>query len=203
MLKKIIFTVILFVVGYSIFWGTKYYYTIGEIKATEQSEVLLEKIKTVSKLVTVEGHFSEVYDYKDYWGYDISPFRKKALMRVKAKVLVGYNLEKMTVASLPEEKTIRIGNLPDPEIISIENDLDYYDISEGTFNSFSPADYNKLQQKAKDYIREHAERSDLKESAVKQGNQLLELIRFMVETAGWKLEFVRDLNEVPENSLKE
>ncbi|MFK8101493.1 MAG: DUF4230 domain-containing protein [Saprospiraceae bacterium] len=203
MFKKIIFTVVLLGIGYSIFWGTKYYYTIGEIKATEQSEVLLEKIKTVSKLVTVEGYFSEVYDYKDYWGYDISPFRKKALMRVKAKVLVGYNLEKMTVVSLPKEKTIRIGNLPDPEIISIENDLDYYDISEGTFNSFSTADYNKLQQKAKDYIREHAERSDLKESAVKQGNQLLELIRFMVETSGWKLEFVRDLNEVPENSLIE
>ena len=200
-MKSLVFVFTLILLGYGIYWATKYYYTIGETKVEEQSEVLLEKIKTVSKLVTVEGHFSEVYDYKDYWAYDISPFRKKALMRIKAKVLVGYDLEKMTIESVPKDKVIRLGNLPDPEIISIEQDLDYYDITEGTFNSFSPSDLNKLQEKAKEYIRSHAEKSDLKLSAVTQGNQLLDLIRFMVETAGWRLEFTSELQEKEVDSL--
>ena len=66
-----------------------------KFRLTEQSQVLMEKIKTVAKLVTVEGYFSEVYDYQDYWNYDVSMFRKKALIRVKAKVSVGYDLSKM------------------------------------------------------------------------------------------------------------
>jgi len=54
----------------AVFYGTRYYYTWGEVTAEEKSQVLLEKIKTVAKLVTVEGYFSEVYSYEDYWKYD-------------------------------------------------------------------------------------------------------------------------------------
>lgn len=169
-------------------WLTRSYYAAQEVKAQEQSQVLLEKIKTVCKLVTVEGYFSEVYDYKDYWGYDWSPFQKKALLRIKAKVSCGYDLGKISVESRPAEKTILLGNLPEPGILSIEHDLDYYDITEGTFNSFSPEDYNKINAKAKEYIRDQALKSDLVKSAKAQGNQLIDMIRLMVESAGWKLE---------------
>ena len=63
-----------------VFWGTRAYYTWSvKMEVTEESKILLEKIKTVSKLVTVEGYFSEIYDYQEYWGYDLSPFRKKSL----------------------------------------------------------------------------------------------------------------------------
>lgn len=187
--KKIIILFGLIVVFGLGIWVTKYYYTRFDTKVEEQSQVLLEKIKTVAKLVTVEGYFSEVYDYKDYWGYNLSPFRKKALVRVKAKVSVGYDLTKMTMKADSKTKTIQISNLPDPTIISIDHDLDYYDITEGTFNSFSAADYNKVNEQAKKYIREQAGESELFIAAEKQGNQILEIVKFMVEGAGWNLEY--------------
>lgn len=169
--------------------GRSYFLSESAVKEEENVEVLLEKIKTVAKLVTVEGYFSEVYDYKDYWRYDVSPFRKKALLRVRAKVSVGYDLGDISVEARPEEQVIVISNLPDPEIISIDHDIDYYDITEGTFNSFSEADYNMLNRRAKSYIEEKALESDLLLSAEKQGNQLLDLMRFMAENAGWRLVF--------------
>ena len=61
----------------------------------ESSVVLLEKIRTVSKLVTAEGQFSEIYEYKDSYPFDIPMFTKKALIRVKANVSVGYDLSRM------------------------------------------------------------------------------------------------------------
>ena len=61
------------------------YFFKGHV-STENSQVLLEKIKSVSKVINVEGYFTEVYDYKDYWGYNISFFQKKALVRIKANV---------------------------------------------------------------------------------------------------------------------
>jgi hypothetical protein len=155
----------------------------------EEATILLEKIKTVSKLVTVEGYFSELYNYKDYWSYDWSIFRKKALLRVKARVSVGYDLGKMKINMLPDQKRIIITNIPkDPEIISIDHTIDYYDITEGSFNSFTEADYNKLNKNARNFIANRANDSDLLPRARAQGLQILDLIRFMGENAGWKVE---------------
>jgi len=172
---------------------TKKYYTWHEIQAKEQSQVLLEKVKNVYKLVTVEGHFSEVYTYEDYWAYDFSPFRKKALIRVKAKVAIGYDLEQMEIEAFPEQQKIVISQLPEPSIISVDHTLDYYDISEGTFNSFNKEDYNKLNDNAKEFIIQKAAESDLLDSAKGQANQALEMMEFMVESAGWTLEYKKDL----------
>lgn len=165
---------------------TRYFYQSMEVKSQESSDVILERVKKVAKLITVEGYFSEVYDYKDYWGYDFSIFRKKALVRVRAKVSVGYDLEQLKIEALPESKTILITHMPEPQILSIDHDLDYYDISEGTFNSFTEADYNKINTNAKKYIETKANESNLLETARKEGNQALELMKFITESAGWK-----------------
>lgn len=155
-------------------------------KSEEQSKILLEKVKTVAKLITVEGYFSEVYNYKDYWGYDVFLFQKKALVLVKAKVSFGYDLGQMKMNADGKTKTLIISQLPEPQILSIDHDLSYYDITEGTFNSFSAEDYSKIQDKVKNFIKEKAAQSDLKQRAQTQGNQMLEVIKFMTESAGWK-----------------
>ncbi len=166
----------------------RWYFKRFETVEQESGVVLLERIKQVAKLVTVEGYFSEIYDYQDYYGYDLSFFRKKALIRVKAKVSVGYDLEKMKITAVPETKTIRLSGIPPAEILSIEHDLDYYDVQEGLFNEFSPEDYNKLNASAKEFIRKKALESDLIKTAAVQRNTLLETMRFMAESTGWKLE---------------
>jgi hypothetical protein len=181
---NLIFAVLLFGAG---FMTHKYIVSAKEITAQEQSKVLLDKIREVTKLVTVEGNLSEIYNYKDYWGYDFFPFQKKVIILIDAKVSVGYDLQKMNLRSDALTKTLTISTLPAPEILSLEHDLKYYDISEGTFNSFSAKDYTELQGKAKDFIRQKAEESELKRRASTQGNKLVDMIRFMVEGAGWKL----------------
>lgn len=167
---------------------TRWYFQRTATVERENGVVLLERIKQVAKLVTVEGYFSEIYDYQDYYGYDLSFFRKKALIRVKAKVSVGYDLEKMQITAKPETKTIFISGIPPAEILSIEHDLDYYDVQEGVFNSFSPEDYNKLNANAKEFIRKKALESDLIKTAAVQRNSLLETMKFMAESTGWRLE---------------
>jgi len=154
----------------------------------EEGQLLLERIQQVAQLVTVEGYINEVYSYKDYVGYDIGLFQKKALLRVRAKVSVGYDLDRVSWELRPDTRTVALSGLPEPEILSIDHELDYYDISEGVFNTFDEADYNRLQHNAKTFIREKAEQSPLLDAARKQGQELLETIRMMVEGAGWQLE---------------
>ncbi len=149
---------------------------------------MLEQIRQVCKLVTVEGQFAEVFDYKDFRGYDFSIFSKKALVRVKAKVSVGYNLEQVKLDALPEQKLLKIGNLPKPEILSIDHSVDYYDITEGMFNSFSTDDYNRIQADAKNRIQQAALQSNLMNEATKQGMRNIETLQVLMESMGWKVE---------------
>jgi len=187
-MKKIAFVIGLIAIVLLVFFGTRYWYTKNSITVEEESEILLERINTVTKLITVEGEFSEIYDYKDYWKYDLSPFRKKALVRIKGKVSVGHNLNNLKIEAFPEQKLIIIKNVPRPEILSVDHQISYYDLTQGTFNSFTPKDYNKINENAKELIRKKAEESILMKTAEDQGIQLLEMIRFMTEQMGWKVE---------------
>lgn len=168
-------------------WVTRRLYATTEQKTHENSTILLERIQKVTKLVTVEGYFSEVFDHKSYWLYNISPFRKQALIRIKAKVSVGYDLGKMTIKANEATRTITISNLPKPQILSIDHDLDYYDLSQGTFNSFTAEDYTRLNQKAKEYIDRKAKESDLFQQAEAQGIQIIEIIEMMAKASGWNV----------------
>ncbi len=174
-----------------VFWGgiqvTRWYYGLGKMQSEEQSTVLLERIRSVAKLVVLEGYFSEIYDYKDYYGWDLSWFRKKALIRVKGKVLIGFDLDKMEIRTDAATRTVFMNAFPDPEILSLEHDIDYYDVQEGFFNSFTPQDYTRLNQNAKEFLRKQALNSDLFKHAIERRGEVEQTIRFLVESMGWKL----------------
>jgi hypothetical protein len=167
--------------------AARWYYGQGRAIGDSHSTVMMEKIKKVAKLVTVEGYFSEIYDHKDYKWYDFGFLRKKALIRIKAKVSVGFDLTKMKIETNGVTKTIYLSELPKPEILSIEDKLDYYDISEGTFNSFKPEDYNALNERAREYIRETAKQSEVMLLAHEHGDKVLDIIKAVAEGSGWKV----------------
>lgn len=168
-----------------------YQYFSARSKPVEDASVLLEKIQAVTKLITVEGQFSEVYNYSEYQGYFSFFWDKKVLVRVRATVSAGYDLNHLNLEADPQAKVVSMSALPEPQILSIDHSLDYYDISEGIFASFSPEDYNRINQRAKDLIRDQAQKSALLPAARDQAAKMLDLIRFMVESAGWQL-VIRD-----------
>jgi hypothetical protein len=156
----------------------------------QQSTVLLEKVKMVSKLVTVEGYFSEVWQIKKSHNY-VPDFLygKKAILKVTGKVSVGYNLEQMKMETFPEAKILRISNMPNTEIISVDHDLEYFTLEAGTFNSFSSKELSEFNEIAKDTLVAAANRSRLIEAATEKGNDIIKLIELIVKDAGWKVEF--------------
>lgn len=185
---------IAFLVGGWLSWR---YFSSGS-RPVEDSTVLLEKIQAVAKLSTVEGTFSEIYNYSEYQGYFSFLWDKKILVRVRATVSAGYNLERLNIEADPVTKTVRMSGLPKPEILSIDHSLDYYDITEGLFTSFTPEDYTRINQRAKDLIRDNAMKSSLLSEADVQGAKMLDLVRFMVEGAGWKLQIGGSEEEIRE-----
>ena len=184
---KNIFILIIFLVALAVAWWTGFKSSMFKHVQEENATVLLNRIEKVMKLVAVEGNISEIYDYKDYMSFDIAPFRKKALVRVNAKVSAGYDFEKMEVTVDESSKSIIVRNFPEAEILSIDHDLDYYDLSQGTFNRFTNEDYNMINSRAKSYVAEKAKDSDLLQAAEEQKQELLDMINLLVQAGGWTL----------------
>jgi Protein of unknown function (DUF4230) len=162
---------------------------LGNKVVTEDNKILLERIQKVCKLVTVEGTFSDIYSYQDYQYYDVSPFRKKALIVVNAKVMVGLDLTKAKFKTDQATKTLTISQIPKAEIMSIDPDLRYYDITEGTFNQFSATELTTITRKAKEQIKAKAEKSELLTMADTQSNALFEMIEFATKDMGWTVQY--------------
>jgi hypothetical protein len=111
---------------------------------TVDSTVILEKIETVSKMVTAEGTYSNIYHIEDYYWMNIYPFKKQATIKVSIKALVGVDLSKMVINIDEKKKVIYLDNIPDVEPIGLDTRVDYFDMSEGTFNQFNKDDLNKI-----------------------------------------------------------
>ncbi|WP_274473997.1 DUF4230 domain-containing protein [Mangrovimonas aestuarii] len=156
-----------------------------------QSVILMEKIKTVCKLITVEGEFAEIYHHENIKQrlMGLVNSRKKALIVINAKAHIGYDLSKLDIEADDARRTIRLKHMPQPEVLSIEPDLKYYDIKDGLFNKFAPEDLTVLNQEAKKHIMDKIPESGLMETAKKEALEAILIMKNIVETIGWNLDY--------------
>ncbi|MGH1337481.1 MAG: DUF4230 domain-containing protein [Aureispira sp.] len=158
-------------------------------------QILMERVKKVAKLITIEGEFSNIHQYNDSYWSDVSFLRKKALIKVKARVSMGYDLKKAKFEVDGVNKVLKVRNLPDPEILSIDHDLQYYDIQEGMFNSFNEAELTSIGAVAKRKLKQEAMNGPLMDQAKEEGLESLEIIKLLVEQAGWRFEVENNVVE--------
>lgn len=174
----------------------------SEKRTTLQSHLLLDKIKSVCKLTSVEGDFSEIYHYEDKSVHFLRMIssKKRALIVIKARASVGYDLKKLRLKTAIDTKQVRIVHFPQPEILSVDTDVTYYDIKEGLLNKFGADDLTKLNQEAKQHIIDKVPESGLLEMARKEALDAILIIEKIVETIGWQV----DYSEItlPEDDLK-
>ena len=160
----------------------------------ENATLLLERVRKVAKLVTVEGDVSEIFNSRQERNVTLFlplptrfSFQKNATVEVSGTVLVGYDLEGVDFRIDEQARTLTVRNLPEPEILAIDHQLAYRNLEESWFNDFTAQDYTELNRRAKERLRDRALSSRLLEEARAEGSAVLEGIRFMAESAGYTL----------------
>ncbi|MGB5169914.1 DUF4230 domain-containing protein [Eudoraea sp.] len=156
-----------------------------------QSTVLLKEIRSVCKLITVEGDFAEIYKYENTKERFLSMLvsKKKALIVINAKAQIGFNLKKVQMHADTDKKKIILTNFPEPEVLSIQPELEFYDIQNGFFNAFTPKDLTTLNQEAIKHVKEKIPQSGLMDTAKREALEAVLIIEKIVETIGWKLDY--------------
>jgi hypothetical protein len=160
-------------------------------RADEQSVILMDKIKSVCKFISVEGDFSEIYHYENMKEKYVSLIlgKKKAIILITAKAHVGFDLSKIRMDSDIENKKIILTNFPKPELLTVETDFKYYDKREGWANPFTTSDLTDISRDSKKHIVDKIPQSGLLEKAEKEALGTILLMEKIVETIGWKLDY--------------
>ncbi|MDR5589250.1 DUF4230 domain-containing protein [Christiangramia sp. SM2212] len=173
----------------------------SKLKTSEQSVVLMDKIKSVCKFISIEGDFSEIYHYENMKEKYLSLVlgKKKAIVLVTAKAHIGFDLSKIQMQSDNEHKKIILTNFPQPELLTIETDFKYYDKREGWANPFTTSDLTDINRDAKKAIVDKIPQSGLMDQARKEALDTIVLMEKIVETIGWKLDYTALTIENAEN----
>jgi threonyl-tRNA synthetase len=100
---------------------------------------------------------------------------------------VGFDLTKINIEINSKTKEVKLSQFPDPEILSIDSDIEYYDVQKGIINKFSEKDLTKMNKNSKEFIREKVEQSHLMLIAKNQANDTISLIQQLIESLGWEL----------------
>jgi hypothetical protein len=160
-------------------------------KTQEQSVILLEKIRNVSKLITVESDFSEIMHYSDAKNIllNLVSSHKKAIVLANSKVMVGFDMKQMRIKPDPNRKLLTITHFPEPQVLSIETDVEYYDVSNGLFNKFAAKDLTQLNKKVRENIENKIPQSGVLQAAHNKALETINMIEQIVDTFGWKLAY--------------
>ena len=157
----------------------------------EANTALIQKeLKNVGKLIVTEGSYAQVFSYNDSkkFYFDVLSARKKALIVVNAKATIAYDLSKVQTEIDESTKTLRITNIPEPEL-SINPNIEYYDMQQDYLNQFSAADHNKIKKRIEKSLRKKIEASELRTNAENRLVSELQKIYILTNSMGWTLEY--------------
>jgi Protein of unknown function (DUF4230) len=140
-------------------------------KSTVTHSLVMQQIQNVAKLVTSEATMRDVVVFEDTW----LGSTKRSLVVVTGKVLGGINLERGTDVKIDEAARRITITLPAAEILSTDiSEMKTYDEQRGLWNTFTPADRDKIYQQARQQIASADQQAQLIAQANQSAKQLLE-----------------------------
>lgn len=157
----------------------------------EANTALIQKeLKNVGKLIVTEGSYAQVFTYNDSKDlmYGLFDARKKALIVVNAKASIAYDLSKVNTEIDETNKTVTITNIPEPEL-SINPNIQYYDVTQDYLNQFTASDYNKIKSRIEKSLRKKIEASELRTNAENRLISELQKIYILTNSMGWTLKY--------------
>jgi nitrogen fixation protein len=144
------------------------------VSTRTSSHTIIESIKRVFKIVVAEGQMNEIFNYENTKKLlKVIPSTKKALVIVRANVLIGYDVNKCKWEIDEAKRVIKLVNFPKPEILSLETDFNYYYFEDDLFNFISRKDLQDIQYLAKEQVKKSVLQSDLLKIASEQMKLLL------------------------------
>ncbi|MBN1233208.1 MAG: DUF4230 domain-containing protein [Candidatus Coatesbacteria bacterium] len=151
---------------------------------TLKQEIALREVRQISQLVSVEYNDFMIYKWEDTKDLDIPVLKeyiksqKTALVIVKMKVLIGFDLQNENFSVKLDDKVKKIFiTLPKPKILSIDPQIEIYNPENGWFNRFNISeDTNNIYKQAREKASNQALNKEYEQKAINSAKSFLESI---------------------------
>jgi len=159
----------------------------GETRRVEAAPVVLA-IRRIAQFSTVEVQVSDVVRYEEARHFLVFDFPKSATLRLRGRVLGGFDLESRQFRVLPDTggRRVRV-RLPRPRILAVDPRFEWFDETSGWINPITPADRTRWMLWARGELARAARQSGIESKAQDHAR---ELIAAAAEGFGWKADVV-------------
>jgi hypothetical protein len=155
---------------------------------------VVEAIRKIAQLATVEIQVSDVFRVEELKSFLIFDFPKSATIRMRGKVVGGFDLESPVFDVRPhaERRFVEV-RLPPPRILALDPRLEWFDERSGIFNPITPQDRTRWMLWARGQLGRAAKQAGLEKNAVDHARQLIEAA---AKAFGWRAD-VKVASDVP------
>lgn len=159
--------------------------SVRETRRVDAAPVV-SAIRKVAKLATVEAEISDVARFEELKSFLIFDFPKSATIRMRGRVIAGFDLSASEFRVEPDEPNHRIRiALPPPRILAIDPRLEWFDEDSGIFNPITPQDRTRWMLWARGQLARAAKDAGIEARAVEHARELLSGTG---EAFGWTIE---------------
>ena len=157
----------------------------GESRSVSAAPVVAA-VRHIAQFSTVEIQVSDVVRYEEVRHFLVFDFPKSATLRLRGRVLGGFDLENRAFRLVPDagRRIIRV-SLPQPRILAVDPRFEWFDEKSGWINPITPADRTRWMLWARGELARAARQSGIGQKAQDHAR---ELISSAAEGFGWKSE---------------
>jgi len=174
-----------FFAALSVFLGSRLATSVRETRRADAAPVVTA-IRRIAQLATVEAQISDVLRFEEVKSFLIFDFPKTATIRMRGKVIAGFDLSspEFRVRPDPDEHRLRV-TLPAPRILALDPRLEWFDERSGLFNPITPQDRTRWMLWARGQLARAAKQSGIEATAIEHARDLLS---GAAEAFGWKVQ---------------
>ena len=144
-----------------------------EGRTTVSHDVVVQKVRSVAKLLTSETTVRDVVVYENTWMNST----KRSLVVVTGRVLAGIDLEKGAEVKIDDAAKRITVTLPPAEVLAVEvTNMRTYDERGGLWNPFTPADRDAIQRQVRAQLARAGNELGVAEHANRSAKSLLETL---------------------------
>jgi hypothetical protein len=136
------------------------------------SAPVVTAVRKIARLATVQMEISDVLRVEEVKTILVFDVPKNATLRLRGKVLGGFDLEKGFDVTADEARRVVRVKLPSPQILSVDDRLEWFDETSGFLNPITPADRTRWTTWARASLARSAKDAGLFDSAARHAREL-------------------------------
>ena len=150
-------------------------YFIGRWRTRREavsSAPVVQAMRRIARLATVEMEIADVVRYEEVKTILVFDFPKNATLRLRGKVTGGFDLDHGFDVKADAARHRIVVSLPAPQILSIDDRLEWFDEQSGWLNPITPADRTRWTQWARAALSRAAKDAGLHEKSTAHARDL-------------------------------